>query len=542
MKRIAVLCLLSLMAPAVCQAHFLWLVTKSTGDSEQVLAYFSESASPDDPELLKKFEGLKAVAVTTGRGGNQVQEIELKPTEDALAGALPDGVQAPLTAAQTYGVMSRGGESFLLKYYAKTYGTPLPGSWQAVNDEKLAALEITPKVEGDELVLTVTWLGKPVAGDQVTVEGDSLTEKIQGDTSADGIYRCKLPAKGLYSIRARHTEKADGELDGQKYASIRHYATLALPFVPQKIAASERKLADLPKGITSFGAAVLGDDLYVYGGHFGSPHHYSEEGQSNELRRLSLTKSDAAWEELPGGPRLTGPALEASNDKLYRLGGFAAKNIEADDQSLWSQDGFASFDPATEKWTDLPALPEPRSSHDADIVDGKLYVLGGWNMSGSDGTNWLETAWTCDLTQSELTWSALPAPPFKRRALSVTVHQGKLYAIGGMQDEGGPTTRVDVLDLATGTWSVGPSLIGPGMEGFGNASFTVVDRLVTSTISGSVQQLNADGTAWELIGQVHQPRFFHRQLTTPNQEFLVVGGASMATGKTPSVEVFTVKE
>jgi N-acetylneuraminic acid mutarotase len=256
---------------------------------------------------------------------------------------------------------------------------------------------------------------------------------------------------------------------------------------------------------------------------------------------LSLTKSDAQWEELPGGPKLTGTALEAWNGKLYRLGGFTAMNKEADDQDLRSQDGFAVFDPATNKWTDLPALPEPRSSHDVDIADGKLYVLGGWNMAGDGNTTWLETAWVCDLSQSELTWTALPNPPFKRRALSVTVHQGQLYAIGGMQETGGPTTRVDVLDLAKGEWSEGPALIGNGMEGFGNASFSVGDHLIATTISGSAQQLNADGTAWEYIGQVHQPRFFHRQLAMPHDGFLIVGGASMATGKTPSVEVFGLK-
>lgn len=542
MSRFGLMIMLVFGSPLVCQAHFLWLLAPQDKPG-QVFAYFSESASPDDPDLLKKFDGMKVVAISTGRGGAKKEEIELKTGEEALEGKLPENLQAPLVAAKTYGVLTRGGtEPFLLKYYAKTYTSPLPGNWQAVNDAELAALEVTPRIDGEELVLTLTWNGKPVAGDQVTIEGNSLPEKIQGDTGKDGTFRVKLPVKGLYSIRARHTEDVKGEVDGQKYASAKHYATLSLPYVPTKIAANSHALADLPKGITSFGAAVLGDELYVYGGHFGTPHHYSEEGQSNEFRRLSLTKSDAKWENLPGGPRLTGAALESYNDKLYRLGGFAAKNKDADDQDLWSQDGFAAFDVASGKWTDLLKLPEPRSSHDADVADGKLYVLGGWNMAGKDKTEWLETAWVCDLNQSELTWTALPTPPFKRRALSVTVHNGKLYAIGGMQEAGGPTPRVDVLDLKTGEWFEGPSLIGSGMEGFGNASFSVGDKLIVTTISGSVQQLDADGAAWELIGQIHQSRFFHRQLATAQGDFLVVGGASMAIGKTPSVEVFAVKK
>jgi len=52
---------------------------------------------------------------------------------------------------------------------------------------------------------------------------------------------------------------------------------------------------------------------------------------------------------------------------------------------------------------------------------------------------------------------ALPAPPFQPRALSLAHLDGKLVAIGGMQEEGGRTTRVDLLDVAAGAWSQGPS-------------------------------------------------------------------------------------
>jgi hypothetical protein len=524
---------------AEASAHYLWIVAKPEGQSKAVEVCFSESASPDDPELLKKFSDLKVIAVSRGRDGVKRQEVPLTPNDASLTGTLPEGMSAPLTAQKTYGVVSRGGETFLLKYFAKTYPGVLPGSWTAVNDLETAALEITPKLIGTELALEVTWQGKPAAGDQVTIEGPGLEEKLQGNTDEQGVFRCRLPASGLVSIRARHQEMVPGTFGGKKYDSIRHYATLALQYSVPTVVAVNRALPPLPKGVTSFGAAVAGDAAYVYGGHFGDAHHYSSEGQSNEFWRLLLKSGRSSWESLPSGPNLTGLAMVSHEGKLYRLGGFTAKNSEQEEQDLWSQDGFAMFDPSTGKWTDLIPLPEPRSSHDAAMLQGKLYIVGGWNMAGRGNTRWHDTAWACDLEQTNLTWTPLPKPPFHRRALSLAAHDGKLYVLGGMQESGKPTTQVDIYDPSSHSWSVGPSLIGGGMEGFGNASFPWDGRLVATTISGSVQQLSDDGKRWNIIGQLAQPRFFHRQLVTPSGELLILGGASMQTGKTNSVEVWT---
>jgi hypothetical protein len=61
---------------------------------------------------------------------------------------------------------------------------------------------------------------------------------------------------------------------------------------------NSRFAALMPRGLTSVGAATLGDALYLVGGFFGSPHEYSKEFQSGSVSRLRL--STGAWEELPG--------------------------------------------------------------------------------------------------------------------------------------------------------------------------------------------------------------------------------------------------
>ena len=55
-------------------------------------------------------------------------------------------------------------------------------------------------------------------------------------------------------------------------------------------------------------------------------------------------------------------------------------------------------------------------------------------------------------------------------------------------------------------------------------------------MSGSLQELAAGGTDWKPVGQLNQPRFFHRLLALPDGGLVALGGASMTTGKAKEVE------
>ncbi|MCY3777547.1 MAG: hypothetical protein OXH11_16355 [Candidatus Aminicenantes bacterium] len=296
------------------------------------------------------------------------------------------------------------------------------------------------------------------------------------------------------------------------------------------------RLTDLPRGITSFGAAVIGDWMYVYGGHFGRAHHYSNTSQSNQLSRLNL-RNPGDWEVVAQGPRLQGLAMVTHSGKLYRAGGFTAHNNEGDEHDLRSIADVVRFHPETGQWESLPDLPEPRSSHDAVVIGNELYVVGGWRLGGEKPA-WHETAWMADLSKDDLAWIQLPRPPFKRRALSLGHLDNKLCVIGGMQPKGGPTTRVDVFDPGSGTWSQGPSMIdtladadrGKGMEGFGASAYTLGGRLIVSTYNGNVQVLKPGDGEWTIAAQLQDDRFFHRMLPHDGR-LLLVGGASMRSGK-----------
>ncbi len=75
------------------------------------------------------------------------------------------------------------------------------------------------------------------------------------------------------------------------------------------------------------------------------------------------------------------------------------------------------------------------------------------------------------------------------KQISLAMHKGRLYVMGGMQEKGGTTTQVAVFDPAANAWGSAPALHGTGMEGFGTSAFATGDRLVVTTMSGSIQTL-----------------------------------------------------
>lgn len=290
-------------------------------------------------------------------------------------------------------------------------------------------------------------------------------------------------------------------------------------------------LPKLPEAISSFGAAVAGDSLYVYGGHTGGAHQHSKDNLSLRFSRLKLD-APSEWESLPVGPGLQSPALVAHQGKIYRIGGLTALNAAKEPEQLQSLADFERFDPATKQWTKLAPLPEPRSSHDAVVVGDLLYVVGGWNL-GED-QKWHDTAYVADLSQEKPEWKELPKQPFKRRALAAAVADGKVYAIGGMS-ENGPSLDVHVFDPKTQTWAEGakvpamsadsPMGHAAGMNGFGCAAFNADGKLYLSTMDGSVFQLSADGKTWNGVAKLEKPRFFHRLLPYGKQLLAIAGAA-----------------
>lgn len=282
---------------------------------------------------------------------------------------------------------------------------------------------------------------------------------------------------------------------------------------------------DLIDAVASFGATVHDGALYVYGGHVGRVHAHSIENISPGFRRLVL-EAGRTWEDLPPGPLLQGTVLVSDGASLYRVGGMTASNTTAaEPEILRSSRSAARYNAAAGRWEPLPDLPVGRSSHDAVVAGGTLYVVGGWELRGRDGEPvWADAVLALDLDgRSE--WREIPAP-FKRRALAAGTAGGRIYALGGLRPADGAALRVDVLDPATGEWSAGPDMPEAGrLQGFGAAATSHRGRIFISQADGKVYRLADSGDAWEHATRLEHPRFMHR-LVPFGGHLLGVGGSA----------------
>jgi Kelch motif len=507
--------LLAVFAPSAAHGHFLWLSSERDHGKPEVVAFLAETPNPEGPEFLKYIERAK---ITSGG-----KALNWTKGEETYRVSMPESPPKQIDGVCELGVKARNGVSFRLLYTARVQFGPSLSSDIEEGDHLRVRLESTP---GKAPTVAVRFRGRPAPEAVVKAypkEGDPVELKAD----AHGLLEPRGVAEGRTALLAKWTEKTSGQLDGKPYDEIRFYATLTV-VPPSPLSAATTGTAPfalLPEAVNSFGGAVLGDWLYVYSGHTGETHKYNNGTTTKHFRRLNL-KDRTTWEDLPCGPALQGVTLVAHRDRLYRIGGMSAHNRPGEPNDLISVADFARFEPRSKTWTDLPPLPSPRSTHDAVVVGDKIYVVGGWAMGGGDSTNaeFLDTALVFDLSCAEPRWENLPAPPFRRRALTVAAIQGKVYVMGGLTEDGKVVKSVEIYDPSARTWSHGPDLPGGKLEGFAPSAFGVGDKLYLSGADGRVLRLNGAGDGWEVVGKLATPRLTHRLLPGIANDLLAVGG------------------
>lgn len=532
--------LATFLIPGVADAHFVWLnTTTAAGDKTYAFLYFSESADEQDYRLPERVAAADFWQRTPD-GQKQPLSTEKLETEEriGLVAPLTRPEQTVLEATCRYGIY----HGSLLTYYAKHVPSLSDQTAGLLRSSELA-LDIVPQVSGEDLQLTVLWKGEPLAGADVVIDAVA-GDLVEAVTDEAGRVVFQPKTGGLIGVRAGHQTEDAGELDGTPYKGAAHHATLTLNWTmaDAKNQAARVSYPDLPEPIASFGAAVHDGWVYVYGGHTGQSHAHSRENIFKRFVRLNL-EDGAGWEELPMQTPVQSPALVAHGEYLYRIGGMTALNAPDEEDDLHSIAEFARFDPQAQEWTEMPALPRPRSSHDAVVIGDKLYVVGGWELGGPGHGEWCETALVYDLAgdgAEEPQWQELPAPEFRRRALAAAEWNRKLVAIGGMTDEREVSQRVDLFDPAAQEWSQGPDLPASDMHGFGISACNVNGSLYVSGASGVVYRLSDDGDAWEEVAELEMARFFHRLVPAPTGDLLAIAGAAHGHGHLASIEAVRV--
>jgi len=185
----------------------------------------------------------------------------------------------------------------------------------------------------------------------------------------------------------------------------------------------------------------------------------------------AVRAAEDSWTTMEPMPTArAGIGVAVVGGKIYAIGGSYDSVGETEE-----------YDPATNTWATKTSMPTPRMWLGIAVVENKIYVIGG------DSGNWEVGITPTSVNEvydpATDTWETLTPMPTKRMAVSANVVDGKIYVIGGGQRA--PNTNFDVnevYDTETDTWTT-KTPVPTGVE---HHTSTVVDNKIY-VIGGAVK-------------------------------------------------------
>jgi uncharacterized GH25 family protein len=220
MKRMFGAAAVLLLATAVSQAHFPFIVPEADGASAKVI--FSDTLEPDPDVNIEKLASTK-LFVRDASGKDL--PLDWKKGDAFYSAAVPGSGPRVVYGVTEYGVLQKGNaKPFRLTYLPKAMIGGVPAKAAAVGGP--LKVEIVPEGAPGKTRFQVLRDGKPAAEAEVTVLVPGAAKKAV-KTDKDGLTPA-FTESGRYGVFARVTEAKGGEFAGKQYTETRHYATLVV--------------------------------------------------------------------------------------------------------------------------------------------------------------------------------------------------------------------------------------------------------------------------------------------------------------------------
>ena len=260
--------------------------------------------------------------------------------------------------------------------------------------------------------------------------------------------------------------------------------------------------APMPTARWNLCASVVDGKIYAIGGgpRYGSAPLRTVE-EYDPATDTWTTKS-----EMPTARQ--GLSTSVVNGKIYAMGG---GDLSAGASAIRAFSTVEEYDPATDTWTTKSEMPTARFGHSANVVDGRIYVIGG-----GPSCPWCGAILTLEVYEPATdTWIRQADIPRPIITGSTSVVDGKIYAIGG-EGTGG---RVDEYDPVTDTWTQKADMPTPRTD------------LSTSVVDGKIYAIGGDGAGIVATVEVYDPAT-DTWTTAPDMPTARTGvSTSMANGK-----------
>jgi N-acetylneuraminic acid mutarotase len=219
------------------------------------------------------------------------------------------------------------------------------------------------------------------------------------------------------------------------------------------------------------------------------------------------------------------------NDTVYVIGGRGSSSVQYTTNYV--------YDPVGDTWSTKADMPTARAHIGAAIVNGIIYVFGGW--VGSTASNAVEA-----YDPVSDTWSTKTVMPTPRYAYCCGVVNDKIYVIGGMDMQGNIFNTVEEYDPSADTiggtpWQTKANMptqrMGPGCAVINDSIFVFGG---STTIGGGLtsvhQCYDPVSDSWTTKGSLSQARYALGGLMYESKAY-AIGGYDYYNYRT-EVEVF----
>lgn len=217
-------------------------------------------------------------------------------------------------------------------------------------------------------------------------------------------------------------------------------------------------------------------------------------------------------------------------NKIYAIGGTtepgAAVRCQGGSDKIKVTGVNEVYDPATNTWENKTSMLTPRADASTSIVNGKIYVIGGY------GTDLKDTGITEVYDPANGSWTIQAAAPFAFGRFASAVVGSSIYLFGSTQSynelmQTKWTTYTLVYNVENNTWSYAkPSPIVLADPGVGQTTGTFAPKAIyVISYNNITQRYNPESDTWSICAEM--PLYSDDFGTTVLDDLIyVVGGGS----------------
>lgn len=221
-------------------------------------------------------------------------------------------------------------------------------------------------------------------------------------------------------------------------------------------------------------------------------------------------------------------------DKIYLIGGSLFENHAGP----FGLSTVEVYDTQTNTWQRGADMPTPRTNAKAAVVNGTIYVFGGYNSKDEFLQNWKMADRVEAYDPLTDTWARKKEMPISRIYFGLGVVAGKIYLIGGTTGLGDGQEqrmdRVDIYDPATDTWAKGPKMptrrdpggvavVSTRIYVIGGEGWPLPQQLGEGEFLGTIEEYDPINRQWRKKKDMLEPKNWFSNVVVEGAIYLIGG-------------------